>query len=35
MRAWHWGFILAVILAYFVGVKFPATGTAVLGKVGM
>lgn len=35
MKAWHVGLIIALIVAYFVGVKFPSVGTSLLGKVGM
>lgn len=36
MKTWHWGTIIVVlIIGYLVGVKFPSTGTALLGKVGL
>jgi hypothetical protein len=35
MKAWHLGLILLVVIAYLVGAKYPATGTALLGKVGL
>jgi hypothetical protein len=35
MKNWHWGIIIALLIGYFVGVKWPATGTSVLGKVGL
>ena len=35
MKAWHVGLIIALIVAYFVGVKFPSVVTSLLGKVGM
>lgn len=32
----NWLMIIVVLLiGYFIGVKFPATGTTVLGKVGL
>jgi len=35
MKAWHWGLILVVVIAYLVGAKYPSTGTMLLGKVGL
>jgi hypothetical protein len=35
MKSWHIGLIVAVIIGYLVGVKFPATGQSLLSKVGM
>ena len=35
MKAWHLGLVVALIVAYLIGVKFPSVGTTVLGKVGM
>ena len=35
MKAWHWGLILAIAVAYLVGVKYPSIGANVLGKVGL
>ena len=35
MQSWHWGLIVAIIVAYFIGVKFPSTGNTLLSKVGM
>ena len=35
MKAWHWGLIIAIVVAYLVGVKYPSIGTTVLGKVGL
>lgn len=35
MKAWHWGLLLAIVVAYLVGVKYPSVGTTVLGKVGL
>lgn len=35
MKSWHWGVIVLVIIAYFVGVKWPSIGQTVLGKVGL
>ena len=35
MKAMHWGLLLLIVIAYFVGVKYPSAGTAVLGKVGL
>lgn len=35
MKAWHIGLIVAILVAYFVGVKYPGVGTSVLGKIGL
>ena len=35
MKGWHIGLIVAVIIGYLVGIKFPATGQSLLSKVGM
>lgn len=35
MKTWHWGVLVLLVLAYFVGVKWPSVGTSLLGKVGM
>lgn len=35
MKSWHWGLIVAVVIAYLVGVKYPSTGQTVLSKIGM
>lgn len=35
MQNWHWGLIVAIVIAYLVGVKFPATGQKVFSAVGM
>jgi len=35
MKGWHIGIIVALLVAYLVGVKFPSTGQMVLGKVGL
>lgn len=35
MKAWHFGLILAVVVAYLIGVKFPAPGNSVFSAVGM
>jgi len=35
MKAWHWGVLLLIVVAYLVGVKYPGVGTTVLSKVGM
>lgn len=35
MKTWHWGIIVALLVAYLVGVKFPATGQTVFAKIGM
>lgn len=35
MKAWHWGVIILVAVAYLVGAKYPSIGTTVLGKVGL
>ena len=35
MKAWHWGLLLLIVIAYLVGAKYPSTGTALLAKVGM
>ena len=34
MKSWHWGIIVALLIGYLVGVKFPATGASLLSKVG-
>lgn len=35
MKSWHIGLVVAILVAYLVGVKFPALGQAALSKVGM
>lgn len=35
MKSWHWGLIIAVLVAYLVGVKWPGPGTSLLSKIGM
>ena len=35
VKGWHIGLIVALVIAYFVGVKFPSIGQAALGKVGL
>lgn len=35
MKGWHWGLIVGLIVAYFIGVKFPGPGTSLLTKVGV
>ena len=34
MKSWHWGIIVALLIGYLVGVKFPSTGASLLGKIG-
>ena len=35
MNGWHWGGIALLVLAYFIGVKWPSPGQTVLSKVGL
>lgn len=35
MQNWHWGLIVAIVIAYLIGVKFPATGQKAFSLVGM
>jgi len=35
MKMWHWGCIVALIVAYLVGVKFPSVGQKLFSSVGM
>jgi hypothetical protein len=35
MKVWHLGFIVLLLAAYFVGVKYPTTGNTLLSKVGL
>jgi hypothetical protein len=35
MKLNGWTVVLLIVLAYFVGVKFPTTGQTLLSKVGM
>lgn len=35
MQTWHWGLIVAIVIAYLVGVKFPSPGQKVFSAVGM
>jgi hypothetical protein len=35
MKSWHIGFIVIILVAYLVGVKFPTYGQAALTKVGL
>ena len=35
MQNWHWGLIVALLIAYVIGVKFPAPGQKALSYVGM
>lgn len=35
MKTWHWGIIVALVIAYIVGVKFPSPGQMALSKIGM
>lgn len=36
MQNKHWGMLIIVLLiGYFVGVKFPSTGSSLLAKVGV
>jgi hypothetical protein len=34
MQNWHWGIIIAFLVGYLVGCKWPATGNSALSKVG-
>lgn len=35
MKSWHIGAIVLLLVAYFVGVKFPSFGNTILGKIGV
>lgn len=35
MKTWHLGLVLALVVAYLVGVKFPSVGAGLLSKVGL
>ena len=35
MKTWHIGMVLLIVVAYFIGVKYPSTGQAALSKVGL
>ena len=35
MKNWHWGLILAFVVAYLIGVKFPSIGQKLFAKIGM
>jgi hypothetical protein len=35
MKAWHWGVVILIVVAYLAGVKYPSIGNTVLSKVGL